>query len=86
MAEPTTIEAVIIRVRAWARGCQWTKSRYAAEAGLRDTTLRAFHADSWNPTRETLAKLEAVIPPGWRSGQKVPDRYLQPSKPRGSGR
>ncbi|HQS18632.1 helix-turn-helix transcriptional regulator [Reyranella sp.] len=69
---PNTIPAVIVRLRAWANARGWTKSRFAVEAGLRDTTLRGFHDDDWNPTREILARLEAVIPPDWQAGDPVP--------------
>ncbi len=69
---PNTSTAAIARLRAWASAKGWTKSRFAGEAGLVDTTLRNFHAPSWNPTVETLEKLEAVIPDGWQPGDRVP--------------
>ncbi len=52
----------IERIRAFARARGWTKSRLARQAGMIDTTLRDFHKDDWNPTAETLRRLEAVIP------------------------
>ncbi len=60
-----TVEATIGRLRTFASDRGWTKSRFAREAGLPDTTLRGFHEPHWNPTAETLRKLEAVIPPDW---------------------
>lgn len=69
---PNTSDAVIARIRGWAAAKGWSKSRYAAEAGLVDTTLRAFHDDRWNPTRETLTALERVIPAGWQIGDPPP--------------
>ena len=60
-----TIETTIIRVRAFARSRGWTRSRLAKEAGLTESTLRHFHDPAWNPTADTLRKLEAVIPDGW---------------------
>lgn len=52
----------------------WRKSRLAAEAGLPDTTLRNFDGDDWNPTVETLERLEKTIPSGWQAGDPVPER------------
>ena len=40
----------------------WRKSRLASEAGINDTTLRYFDDPNWNPTTETLRRLEAIIP------------------------
>lgn len=76
MASPTpnTAAAVIARIRAWAKANEWSKGRYAAEAGVVDTTLRHFHSDDWNPRRETLETLERVIPPGWQAGDEVPKK------------
>ena len=71
-----TIRQSIERVRAFARAQGWTKSRLARQAGMIDTTLRDFHRDDWNPTAETIRRLEAVIRlqrprPGQNIGQKV---------------
>lgn len=62
MSTQTGIEAAIARVRAFAAAREWTKGRFAREAGLGETTLRDFHAPNWNPTAETLRALEALIP------------------------
>jgi ribosome-binding protein aMBF1 (putative translation factor) len=73
MAEPiNTSSAVIARIRAWAAAKGWKKSRFAAEAGLPDTTLRDFDSDDWNPTRNTLERLEALIPKTWQPGEATP--------------
>jgi 3,4-dihydroxy 2-butanone 4-phosphate synthase/GTP cyclohydrolase II len=56
------IEDAIARVRAYAESKGWRKSRLAKEAGLKDTTLRHFDRPTWNPTADTLRRLEAVIP------------------------
>lgn len=69
---PNTSSAVIARLRAWAKAKGWTKSRFAVAAGLRDTTLRDFHEPTWNPTREILGRLEAVVPDEWQAGDPVP--------------
>ena len=57
-----TIEAAIARVRAFARSRNWKKSRLAAEAGLSDTVLRHFNRPEWNPTADTLRRLELIVP------------------------
>ena len=77
-----TAAAVVARLRGWAEANQWSKSRFAVEAGLVDTTLRGFDKADWNPTRETLEKLEAVLPPGWQIGDPVPTAL--PRKPAAS--
>lgn len=67
-----TTLAIIARLRAWSAAKGWTKSRFAIEAGLRDTTLRDFHEADWNPTREILGRLEAVVPSHWQIGDPLP--------------
>ena len=62
-----TVQKTIDRIRDFAGANNWTKTRMAREAGLPDTTLRHFDNPSWNPTAETLRKLEAVIPEEWVS-------------------
>ena len=64
-----TIRQSIERVRAFARAQGWTKSRLARQAGMIDTTLRDFHRDDWNPTAETIRRLEAVIPEDFEPGE-----------------
>jgi hypothetical protein len=56
------IDAAIIRIRAFAQANAWGKCRLAVEAGINITTLRNFDKPGWNPTVETLRKIEAIIP------------------------
>jgi ribosome-binding protein aMBF1 (putative translation factor) len=56
------IDLAIARIRAFARHKSWPKSRLAREAGMRDTVLRDFDNPKWNPTAETVRRLEAIIP------------------------
>jgi hypothetical protein len=74
MSQPAlnTAAAAIARVRAWAAANRWSKSRYAKRAGLVDTTLRHFHDDDWNPTKETIEALERAIPTSWQDGDPIP--------------
>ncbi len=57
-----SVDRGIARIRAYAAEMGWSKSRFAKEAGMNDTTLRDFHKSDWNPTRDTLRRLEAIIP------------------------
>jgi ribosome-binding protein aMBF1 (putative translation factor) len=77
---PNTTLSVIARIRGWAGANGWSKSRYAALAGLRDTTLRGFHDADWNPNTDTLQRLEALIPAGWQVGDPVPVAAEGPSE------
>jgi ribosome-binding protein aMBF1 (putative translation factor) len=62
------IEASIRRIRAFAEAAGLAKGRLAVRAGLRDTVLRHFDSPDWNPTRETLCRLEAIIPADFLTG------------------
>lgn len=74
---------VVDRLRAFARAKGWNKWEFARQAGLRDTVLRRFNDDDWNPTVETLRKLEAQLPEGWQLDDPVPpDSPDQPPRPR----
>lgn len=63
---------LIARLRAYAEAQGWNKWEFARRAGLRDTVLRRFDDDDWNPTVDTLRALEGVIPPRWQPGDPVP--------------
>lgn len=49
------------RARAFAKERQWSRYRFAKEAGLHKNTLRDLWRDDWNPSLETLQKLDAVM-------------------------
>ncbi len=72
------IDQSLSRIRGWRSASGWTVSRLANEAGLTESTLRFLDSDNWNPTAETLRKLEAVIPPGWQPGHAVPPIEAKP--------
>lgn len=55
------VDRNIQRIREFAKARRLSKSRMAAMAGMRDTVLRNFDKESWNPTAETLRKLELFI-------------------------
>jgi len=59
---PTRLDTAIERIRAYARKQGWKKSRLATEAGMADTVLRDFDEPDWNPTADTIRRLEAIIP------------------------
>ncbi len=56
------VEMAKARVRAYARHRGWSASEFAERAGLHRNTLRHFDLPEWNPTAETLARLEAIVP------------------------
>ncbi|MFQ3595354.1 MAG: 3,4-dihydroxy-2-butanone-4-phosphate synthase [Sphingomonadaceae bacterium] len=55
-------QAILERIRAEARQSGLSRSAIARAAGLHPNSLRALDSPHWNPTAETLAKLE-----GWLS-------------------
>ena len=57
-----SIEHTILRIRRYATEQQWSRTRLAREAGLPHNTLKAFDLQTWNPTADTLRKLESIIP------------------------
>jgi ribosome-binding protein aMBF1 (putative translation factor) len=59
----TAKRQAIARIRAFAAYKGWRKSRLAQEAGLRDTTLRGFDQEDWDPTFPVMEKIESIIPP-----------------------
>lgn len=67
MASPSLDGTIIRRIREYAAAMGWAKSRLAAEASMPANTLRKFHDADWNPTADTLRKLEALIPDSFRS-------------------
>lgn len=71
MSAAADIDKSISRVRAYAKAMKWGANRYAVAAELNEATVRPMFRDAWNPTAETLRKLEAVIPAGWKPGDAV---------------
>ena len=47
--------------RAFARQYNLSKTAFAKKAGLAPNTLRNFWEGDWNPSADTLMKLEAVM-------------------------
>lgn len=64
-----SIEHTILRIRRYAAGQQWSRTRLAREAGLPHNTLKAFDLQTWNPTADTLRKLEAIIPADFQAAE-----------------
>lgn len=59
-------EQNITRIRDYRHHKGWSVSKFAAEAGLGESTIRKLDDDDWNPTLETITALERVIPRGWK--------------------
>lgn len=64
MTSPT-IAAALARVRRWLASTDMPRGEIAARASVDEKTLRLAARPAWNPTANTLARLEAVIPPEW---------------------
>jgi len=71
MKNATSIDAVIERIRAYAKAQGWPKSKLAKEAGLQDTTLRHFDRPGWSPNAATLRRLEIIIPPEFEAPKEA---------------
>ncbi|BDI61069.1 3,4-dihydroxy-2-butanone-4-phosphate synthase [Qipengyuania nanhaisediminis] len=61
MSTSTITDITISRVRELVESGEMTKAGLARAAGLHANTLRDATEPGWNPTRETLAKLEAFL-------------------------
>jgi hypothetical protein len=62
LTQPTT-PATVARVRAWIANAKQPNRHIAELAGVDEKTIRlAKTKPNWNPTADTLAKLEAIIP------------------------
>lgn len=59
------IELSITRARAYARVCGMSKRELARTAGLDSNALLQMDEPGWNPTAETLRRVEKVIPAGF---------------------
>ena len=55
-------DSAIARIRAYLKVGGVAKSRLAVLAGVPEGCVRNVYAEEWNPTIETLRKLEAAIP------------------------
>jgi DNA-binding phage protein len=65
--DPSAITQTISRVRAWLASAQkGSRAKIAEQAGVDEKTLRLAVGEGWNPTADTLRKLEAVVPPDWQ--------------------
>lgn len=60
-----TVDQSIERVRTFARQMGWKPIQYAEKANLHKNSLRNMFEPDWNPTSETLRKLEGLIPADW---------------------
>lgn len=67
-----TQDAVLDRIRAYARARDWLPGRLAVEAGLSRGTLKDLFDASWSPSSATVKAIEGVIPPDWQAGDPVP--------------
>lgn len=70
--EPTPTAQAVARIQAWlAANEKRPRAQIAKAAGVDEKTIRLAAGEGWNPTSETLQKLEAVIPAGWHPGDPI---------------
>ena len=63
------VDHTITLVRAFANSRGWKPSRFAKEAGLGVNTLSGMNREDWNPSADTLRRLESLIPEGWSASE-----------------
>lgn len=66
-SSPTSVDRVITRVRAYLQhladtGVPAPRVHLARRANINESVIRNIEAPDWNPTIETLRKLERAIP------------------------
>lgn len=61
----SVITKAVDRVRSWIAGSELPKAEIAAKADVDEKTVRQATGDDWNPTVNTLRKLERIVPPDW---------------------
>lgn len=57
-----SVQNSIFRIRSFAKARGLSRRALADLAGIGDTTIRNIDEPDWNPTADTLRKLEAIIP------------------------
>lgn len=57
----TSVDGIVENARALAKRPGWSKTRLSREAGLSQNALVDLFDPDFNPTAETLRKLEPVI-------------------------
>ncbi len=58
-----TIDYTIQRIRDFRKSMGYARFRLATLADLSENAVRKMDSKNWNPTLETLKKLESLIPP-----------------------
>jgi len=66
------LSAVLDRIRGWAAANELKPATLARQAGLAETVTRDMDEAAWSPSSNSIRKLEALIPEGWRPGMPVP--------------
>lgn len=70
-SDPSTVSQALSRIRAWLASIEkGSRSKIAEQAGVNEKTLRLATEDDWNPTADTLRKLEAIVPADWQPAKR----------------
>lgn len=78
MAAMIHTDFAINRVRSYLNDTGIPKSRLALEADVPEGCVRNVHDKEWNPTIETLRKLEGVIPENFVPKKLIKERNCKP--------
>ena len=57
----TDVDSILSRIRLWAGARHGRKAMLVRETGLRAATLSGMPDPAWNPTADTLRKLDAAV-------------------------
>ncbi len=57
-----SVSRAVARVQRWLASTDLSRAEIAARASVDEKTLRLAARATWNPTANTLARLEAIIP------------------------
>lgn len=58
----TTVQLTVSRIRAYVAAQNISNRKLAEQAGVAETTVRNINKPDWNPTAETIERLERLIP------------------------
>ena len=68
------LAAVLDRIRGWASANEWKPATFARMAGVAESVTRDMDESGWGPSSNSIRRLEALIPEGWRVGDPVPEK------------
>lgn len=67
---PTLSAQAKSRVRAWLAATDMTRTQITNASKVNEKTIRLALKGTWNPTADTLSRLEMLIPSDWQQGRR----------------